>query len=568
MVDTFERGAGATSSGAGPFAGKAAILWPALVLLALALFVRLLGNASLPVHRDEFFHLLAAQSWADSGRLTILGGAYPRASGYSMLTGLAFLAFGQSGIFVARLPALLAGALLVPAVFIWVRGRFSPRIAWIAALLVCFSDLMVEVSQFARFYTLQALFIWIGSAAVDGALHGGGSVRSSVARLLAAAVCFLAALHLQMTTMIHLAGIGAYLAAYTLSHPSIVPFLSRRRHWPWLIFAAIALLAAGIAAAPSLPIDQFRDTSLWAQEHQDDVQYYVRIVLDRFLILALLFPLAVWLVVSRRSQVGLYCLMLFLVAFTAHSFAGMKSIRYIIYSLPFFFVLAAIAIDFLLSALWPAVSAALEHAAGKRWFRLSAPARTAATSLILVLCAFLTIAGNRACAHTLKRIAIDTHRIALAPSSFAEEPPDEPWRGASGQLRAAIGTPSLFVVADDMRTVHYLGPFDLLISGSRITDITPPVEFGTDFRTGRRVIGSGATLAEVAACYPDGVILAPDDRWQRDSAVPPDVKTAIRGFARPIRPGVRGFHLFRWQHQVRGTRCPEIRAKVENHSDR
>ncbi|WP_188772457.1 hypothetical protein [Novosphingobium endophyticum] len=569
LADAFKRGAGENSPpDTGTPANQATLAWQALALFALALLVRLLGNASLPVHRDEFFHFLAAQSWADNGSLAILDGAYPRASSYTVLTGLGFLLFDQSGLFVARLPALLAGALLVPAVFVWARRRISPRAAWIAALLVCFADLMIEVSQFTRFYTLQALFVWIGSAAVYSALHDRKSIGTATVWLATAGACFLSALHLQVTTIIHLAGIGLYLAAYAVSRPRISSFLAQQRYRLWLIGGAAALLAAVIAIAPRLPFDEFRDTSYWAREHRDDVLYYVRIFLDRFLILTLIFPLSIWLAVSRRSRAGLFCLTLFGTAFVAHSLAGMKSFRYIIYALPFFFVLIAIAFDFLLSALSPVVVSMLKRAEDMRWIRIADRSRPIVTVTILVLGTFLAIAGNRAYAHTLKRIVIDTHRVILNPSSFAQEPPDRSWRAAAPRLRAAIGTPSLFVVADDMRTVHYLGPFDLLISRSRVSDISPPVEFGTDFRTGRRVVGSGETLAEVAACYPDGVILAPADRWELDSAVPPDVKAAIHAFAVPVTPGVDGFHLFRWRHPVHGVRCQDIRAMIEDHSPR
>lgn len=544
------------------------IVWPAIALFVLALLVRLLGNSSLPVHRDEFFHFLAAQSWASDGSLAILDGAYPRASGYTVLTGLAFLAADQSSLFIARLPAVLAGTLLVPAVFVWVRRNFTRRAGWMAALLLCFADLSVEVSQFARFYTLQALLLWVGATAIYDALHRGGSIRYSVPWFAVAALCFLAAFHLQVTTLIPLAGLGIYLGGYVLSRPGMSSLLLQKRYRPWLVLTAFALLAGGVAAALSLPVlGEFRKTSLWAQETRDDVLYYVRIFLDRFLILTLIFPVSVWWVLSRRSQAGYFCLALFLVAFAAHSLAGMKSFRYITYAFPYFFVLIAVAMDFLLSALSPIVASGVEFLAGKRRLgRVGASSRPFIQASVLVLIAFVAIAGNRAYAHTFKRIAIDVHRIASRPAAFMQEPPDQPWSGASWRLRAAIGSPSLLVVADDVRTVHYLGPFDLLINRSRITDIEPQVEFGQDFRTGRRVVGSGLTLARVAACYPSGVILVPDDRWELDTAVPPDVRAAIEAVAQPITPGVEGFHLFRWQHAVRQAGCGQLRAKVKDHS--
>lgn len=82
----------------------------------------------------------------------------------------------------------------------------------------------------------------------------------------------------------------------------------------------------------------------------------------------------------------------------------------------------------------------------------------------------------------------------------------------------------------------------------------------------RRVVGSGALLAEIAACYPDGAILVPNERWGLHSAVPAEVTRAIEDFAEPIRPNVDGFHLYRWQHSPRGARCPSLRARIADPS--
>lgn len=545
------------------------IAWQALALFALALLVRLLGNASLPVHVDEFYHLLAGQSWADNGSLTILDGAYPRAMGYTMLTGLTFLVFDRADMFVARLPALLAGALLVPAVFVWTARNLTLRAAWIAALLLCLADVAVEVSQFARFYSLHALFVWLGSIATYSALHRSDSARTSLLWLAGAGICFAAALHLQVTTLIHLAGLGLYLGIFTLTRPPVLSLLSRKQYRPWLVLGALALVAAGVTVALKLPIaSEFRKTSYWAEEHRDDVLFYARIFLERLPILTLLFPLSVWLVVSRRSQAGYFCLALFLVPLIGHSLAGMKGIRYVFYAMPFFFVLVAMAADFLLSALLRLVASVLAFAEHKQWTAVPPRLRPIVMTCVLAVATFVAIAGNPAFAHSLKRLALDAHRIALRPATLLNTPPDGPWSGSASRLRMAIGTPSVFVVSDDVRAVHYLGTFDLLINRSRISDISPQVEFGRDFRTGRRVVGSGSTLSGIAACYADGVILVPDDRWGLAYAVPGDVTAAIEGFARPITPGVQGFRLYRWQHSVHGTHCRELQAGIEDRAAR
>ena len=540
----------------------------ALGLFALALLVRLLGNASQPVHVDEFYHLLAGQSWADHGRLSILDGVYTRARGYTMLTGLVFLALDHSSMFIARIPSLLSGALLVPAVFLWTRRTFSLRVAWIAGLLLCFADIALEVSQFARFYALHALFVWFGSVAVYRALEPRRSLRAAFLSLGWSAICFLIALHLQVTTVIHVAGVGVFVAGVLATRPPVRGILEERRYWPWLAAAALLLVVIGFVAMRNFSIvERFRDTSYWALESKDDVLFYLQIFLDRLLILSLLLPLALWLVVVRRWRAGLFCLALFIVPFVAHSLAGMKSFRYLFYALPFFFILTAVAIDFLLAKLSQGLASLMAGWGERHGGAFGPPALATIIGSAAFLAGAAAIVGNRAEAHGLKRLAVDAYRVARAPASLFAEPPDKPWTKVSPNWSAVIGSPSLLVVADDVRTLHYLGrPFDVLINRSRITDISPAVEFGRDFRTGRRVIGQGRTLARVASCYADGVIVVPDDRWAFDFAVPANVTRAIERIAAPIQPGVKGFHLYRWQHPVHGEDCAEIRAEIASHS--
>jgi hypothetical protein len=550
-----------------PTAAGPILAYQALALFVLALLVRLLGNATMPVHVDEYYHLLAGQSWADDGSLAILDGAYPRARGYTALTGLTFLMFGEADMFVARLPALFAGALLVPIMFWWVARNVTLRAAWLAALMLCFADIAIEQSQFARFYTLHALFVWLGATATYGALYSSSSARPALLRLFGAGGCYLAALHLQVTTLIHLGGMGLFVAGYVLTRHDVRSIISQRRFRAWLIMAAIAVASAIVAAALASPLtSEFRQTSLWAEEHRNDLLFYARKFLTNMPILTLLALLSVWLTVSRRLRTGYFCLALFAIPFIAHSLAGMKSFRYLFYALPFFFVLVAIAADLMLPKLSRLIASVLASTDSKGRAAIPLRSHPVITTVLLVLVAFAAIAGNWSFARSLKRIAIDVHRGATEPASLASSPPDEPWDGASRQLRTAIGNPSLLVVADDLRAVQYLGAFDLLLNRSRISDISPAVEFGRDFRTGRRVVGRGALLAEIAACYPDGAVLVPNERWGLRSAVPAEVTRVIEDFAEPISPNVEGFHLYRWQHSPRGARCPSLRARIADPS--
>jgi hypothetical protein len=105
-----------------------------LVLFTITILARLPGLADLPMN-DEFYTLLAARGWLLEGEPRIADGLYPRAELFTILTAQFFAALGESFV-VARLPALVAGGLLVVLVFVWTRAQAGQLAAWIAALLL------------------------------------------------------------------------------------------------------------------------------------------------------------------------------------------------------------------------------------------------------------------------------------------------------------------------------------------------------------------------------------------------------------------------------------------------
>jgi Dolichyl-phosphate-mannose-protein mannosyltransferase len=100
----------------------------------------------------------------------------------TLLMHLAFVGLGNQP-WVLRLPAFLAGVLLVPATFPLARSFYGERAAALAAVLVAVSSYLVEYSTNARGYTLQSLcfvvLMWLVVVAAQ---------RHSRSALLAAAL--------------------------------------------------------------------------------------------------------------------------------------------------------------------------------------------------------------------------------------------------------------------------------------------------------------------------------------------------------------------------------------------
>ncbi|MDP2248369.1 MAG: hypothetical protein Q8J65_09585, partial [Nitrosomonadales bacterium] len=185
------------------------ILWQSALVFLVAFLVRWIGAGSNPVHVDELYHLLAGRSWAEEGTLRMLDGEYLRGRGFTMLIGTVFELFGRSDLFVARLPSIFAGALLVSAIFWWLYREAGQKVAWIGAFLFCFASYAILYTQFTRFYALQALLVWLGAIAVYRAL-AVGVIKQALILLVSAFVALAIAFHLQVTTVIAVIALGLW----------------------------------------------------------------------------------------------------------------------------------------------------------------------------------------------------------------------------------------------------------------------------------------------------------------------------------------------------------------------
>ncbi len=116
---------------------------------------------------------------------------YPEPNNHLLNTLLMHAVFlvGGNQPWLLRLPALVAGVLLVPATYWLARLLYGPSAAILAAVLVAASSYLIEYSTNARGYTLQALcFVTMLSLAIVAARR-----RSLSALLLASLVAVLGA---------------------------------------------------------------------------------------------------------------------------------------------------------------------------------------------------------------------------------------------------------------------------------------------------------------------------------------------------------------------------------------
>lgn len=543
------------------------LLWQAVLLFLLALAVRLLGASSNPVHVDELYHLLAGRSWAEEGTFRMLDGEYLRGRGFTALTGYAFELFGRADLFVARLPSIFGGALLVAAIFVWLSRQASLLAGWSGALLFCFASYAIVYTQFTRFYSLQALTVWLGAIAIYAAL-GHSTGKKHVALLLAALAAFLVALHLQVTTAIALLALALWALIDLLSRREVRDCCTHMWRKAWVkIVAVLLILAAAVILAKfgGKLIGEFRFTPRWAEPDRNNYLYYFLEFFFSMPLLWLFLPLAAVLALARWPRPALFCMLMTAVPLVMQSFGGMKSSRYVFYAFPFWFALWGMAIAVLLPALWRAVHEGVAGLQSATSWRIPAGAARGLAGIVLLMTVGSAIIAHPIYRDTAKSLRRDAMAVLHDPSRLTAPPPDTPWSDHAAKVEVVLGHPSILLVGDDFHAIAYLGDFDLLVNTHRTQDIGPGGEYVLDPRTGRRAISTPENIARVVECFPDGAFVVSDSRWRTYIGVSDRAADAIERLMEPQEPAIPGFHIFKWHGFVPGNGCEEVRALATGH---
>lgn len=532
----------------------------AAALFVAALLLRLVQLDHTP-HMDELFHVFAARSLLEDGTLSIAGGGeYTRASGFTRIVAATFRAFGES-LVVARLPAVFAGSALVALLYLWVRGSAGRLAGWIAAGLLCLYPGSLYLSQLARFYTAHALLFLLGTVAVWKAVEEAPLRWPRAAVLgVAAAACYLAALHLQVTTLLGVAAVS--LAALVVSAPRLVAELRRSRR----ARVAALLAAGGVAVLGALAFDpgrverivgMYRFADLWARDAVSEVQFYHYQLLLDYPAIWVIFPFVVLLGATVAPRFVLFAATAFGVVFLGHSFAAWKSARYLYYGMPFFFALAGVGI----AAAWPRLVAVVDEGLRRMLGpgglapdrvdpgRLAAsPSRATATLVAAGVVAFAAAAGG-AFRLTWRMLSVPDAAWA-APIQYRGE---SDWRGAAPLLAPALAAADVVVSSADLKPLYYLGRLDLVLSATELVrDASGALpEFSPTAYTGRPILSTAPSLAYVMACAPSGVVVVERAHWRRDWAVSPEVADYLEARAERIElPAGLRLHAFRWERPV------------------
>ncbi len=160
-----------------------------MTLLVISVPPRVLSLGGLSFYADEETTAFPIAALAEGkGAILPSGMEYRRALPYTWSAVVLARAFGARNEWVHRLPAAIAGILSVPVLFLLGRMMVGPGPAWIAALLLAFSEWHLVFSRQARMYA-PFLFVYLIAAYFTWRWVTEGRKRDLVGASASLALC-------------------------------------------------------------------------------------------------------------------------------------------------------------------------------------------------------------------------------------------------------------------------------------------------------------------------------------------------------------------------------------------
>lgn len=452
----------------------------ACLVLAVAIAFRL-GLLHAPGEFDEFYHLLAARGWLETGSPRILDGEYWRGALFTRMIAGLFGMTGSQDLPTARLVSVAAGSLVPVVLFLWINRIVGPGTAVLAAAFAILWPQGLLESQFVRFYALHVLTFLSGAVTFYLLLVGGGVSRLFYG--LATALLWSLAVHLQISSVI---GISAALLGG-------LPVLAIRRTFgvrAWLFIGA-GLVSLALIAAVGLGMSDiaerawafYRWTPTHAEALRDYYGFYFNQLQTVYGVLWLASLVLVPLGLRINAALTLYCGTIFTICFLTHSFGGMKALRYLSYAMPFLFVMWALG---------------LRTAFDLLTTRGVAPWLRAALALVTGIAVVA---------------ATDFTPRALELAGGEGLPARGDWSDGAAVVEDWSAVPFV-ATTRELHHVAHIGSYDVLFSQSRVTELDPPEDFGVDPRTGRPVVGDADNILRILHCVPDGLLVTSPHWWR------------------------------------------------------
>lgn len=522
-----------------------------LLIALLALGVRTVQLDHTPFV-DELNHVLAARSLVEEGEMRLPGGGdYGRARLFTYSVAGLFRLFGES-LVVARIPAVLAGVALVTALFVWLRRNAGAPAAWIGALLFCFYPESIYLSQLSRFYTMQALFLWIGATRIYLIVREPESPRNWIRGGIVAVACLLLSVHFQILSMIGAACVAVW-AGVALA-PWIVTRVRHSPRRPLLIGAllmaaalAVLLLARRIDTIAGLWNFYRHRADLWAMGSGNDPRFYHWLLLGLYPTIWPLFPFLAIFAILRRPRPASFLVTVFALALFIQSGASWKAERYLFYAMPCFFGAVGIGLAELISVVAGRWAEGIRVLAGRR----SVPLPAGRTATVLAA-GTLLLAGlwNDAAPIAWRMLTVKDADWNL-PQIYRGEPD---WMAAEPAVRPFLDEGAVLVGSSALKALWAWGRVDYILNRDRLNDVGrkgPRDEMANWWKVERPVFSEVSSLERVVGEHPLGMVVIEHGPWRKSWGTLPVVADWLETNLRPLplAPEWR-LHGFYWDRRA------------------
>jgi hypothetical protein len=451
--------------------------------------------------------------------------------------GASYALFGEH-VWAARLPALLSGVALVAAVFGWVRPVIGRGAAWIAGLGLALAPVAIDLSQMARFYTFQALALWLVAIGMYTLLLNPGGWRKRMALIVGVVVAAMLARHVQQTSLIALAAIGVWSVAALVGHVLRWHTPVERRRSALIVAGLGVIGVVGLIVAFSTgwawqKLESYRWVAAWAAPQQDEVGYYHHLFIAWYQAFWYLLPAAMIVALARFWWPANFCITIFALVFVGHSFGGMKAERYIFYAMPYLMIIWAMALTAVAPLLRRQLLTVMDHARiPGRWRRL----RHGVAGLVLVGLLGFWVYNTPATFVTARLIGPGP----IEPTPYLKSR----WDRAVPQLEKHARTAEVMLTTSPVKAIYYL---DRNPIGLSATHVRNGEQFTRNARTGRPMISSPDAVKTVMQRHRTGLIVADVNRWRKTWGVPKETVRFIEQRAQRLSlPDRSGVVAFKW----------------------
>ncbi|HYQ70371.1 MAG TPA: glycosyltransferase family 39 protein [Gammaproteobacteria bacterium] len=487
---------------------------------------------------DEFYHVLAAGSMLGDNSGLTGDFSYGRAPQFTWLVAVFQQLFGQD-LVAARLPSVIAGSATVMVLYLLVSPAAGPVAGRVSALLLCFDPDALFLSQISRFYAVHGLAFLLGSTALYLAMRGPPRSWTTAAYAITAAALLVFSAQLTPITSVGVAALALWAATET--DWRMLPSLAGGKKLALLLL----LLVSVIAIINIIPFGHlaayYQSTPLFLEGFRTSRGYYVDRLLGYYPLLLGLLPLATVIGLNHFRRLTWFCAVVFACVLLVHSAAAAKQMRYIAYTMPYMYAILGLATAAGWQYLKKLSRQAVMTVPPTRW----APASWMNAIALLLAAGILLF---MAYANNGYRISLGMLRASAAdwPQHYRSHQPSD-WDAATPRLSDLASAADVLISSAGIKALFYLNRLDYDLLLTLRNETTTGQEFGLDYRTGRPVISSAKSLADIMSRNASGLIVIDEVHWRRESFVPDETAGFIEeNMQRLDTPDQWHLRVYRW----------------------